>query len=192
MNTNRNSPFQAFDRSEIGSPNSERAGDNTTLAHRRHLRYGREPPPQRPRVIQPPGVGAALCRNAGAARARNEFSRSDSCPLVFIRGFLTASLRLALIRIAAGSAKILDARASVRPHSVVIIKPKVRGFVCVTAHPEGCAAHVEEQIRLCPHARPDRWHPAARPGRRRLDRLWPGVAYRPGLCRKRRHDRGLF
>ena len=32
MNTNRNSPFQAFDRSEIGSPNSERAGDNTTLS----------------------------------------------------------------------------------------------------------------------------------------------------------------
>ena len=28
----------------------------------------------------------------------------------------------------------------------MIIKPKVRGFVCITAHPEGCAAHVEEQI----------------------------------------------
>jgi enoyl-[acyl-carrier protein] reductase/trans-2-enoyl-CoA reductase (NAD+) len=28
----------------------------------------------------------------------------------------------------------------------MIIKPKVRGFVCVTAHPEGCARHVEEQI----------------------------------------------
>jgi enoyl-[acyl-carrier protein] reductase/trans-2-enoyl-CoA reductase (NAD+) len=28
----------------------------------------------------------------------------------------------------------------------MIIKPKVRGFVCVTAHPEGCAAHVREQI----------------------------------------------
>src|SRR3954467_11776009 len=28
----------------------------------------------------------------------------------------------------------------------MIIKPKVRGFVCVTAHPEGCAAHVQEQI----------------------------------------------
>ena len=28
----------------------------------------------------------------------------------------------------------------------MIIKPKVRGFVCVTAHPEGCAAHVQQQI----------------------------------------------
>ena len=29
----------------------------------------------------------------------------------------------------------------------MIIKPKVRGFVCVTAHPAGCAAHVDEWIR---------------------------------------------
>jgi enoyl-[acyl-carrier protein] reductase/trans-2-enoyl-CoA reductase (NAD+) len=28
----------------------------------------------------------------------------------------------------------------------MILKPKVRGFVCVTAHPTGCAAHVQEQI----------------------------------------------
>ncbi|MCH6258236.1 trans-2-enoyl-CoA reductase family protein [Puniceicoccaceae bacterium K14] len=28
----------------------------------------------------------------------------------------------------------------------MIIKPKVRGFVCVTAHPTGCAAHVKEWI----------------------------------------------
>jgi len=28
----------------------------------------------------------------------------------------------------------------------MIIKPRVRGFVCVTAHPAGCAAHVEEWI----------------------------------------------
>lgn len=28
----------------------------------------------------------------------------------------------------------------------MIIKPKVRGFVCVTAHPDGCAAHVQEWI----------------------------------------------
>ena len=30
----------------------------------------------------------------------------------------------------------------------MIIKPKVRGFVCVTAHPAGCAAHVDEWINL--------------------------------------------
>jgi enoyl-[acyl-carrier protein] reductase/trans-2-enoyl-CoA reductase (NAD+) len=28
----------------------------------------------------------------------------------------------------------------------MVIKPKVRGFVCVTAHPAGCAANVQEQI----------------------------------------------
>lgn len=28
----------------------------------------------------------------------------------------------------------------------MIIEPKTRGFVCVTAHPEGCAANVQEQI----------------------------------------------
>ncbi len=28
----------------------------------------------------------------------------------------------------------------------MIIKPKVRGFLCVTAHPVGCAAHVQEWI----------------------------------------------
>ncbi len=27
-----------------------------------------------------------------------------------------------------------------------IISPRVRGFICITAHPEGCAAHVREQI----------------------------------------------
>lgn len=30
----------------------------------------------------------------------------------------------------------------------MIIQPKVRGFVCITAHPEGCARHVQEQIDL--------------------------------------------
>lgn len=30
----------------------------------------------------------------------------------------------------------------------MIIKPKIRGFICTTAHPAGCAAHVEEQIAL--------------------------------------------
>lgn len=28
----------------------------------------------------------------------------------------------------------------------MIIKPKIRGFICTTAHPTGCAAHVGEQI----------------------------------------------
>src|SRR5690606_31250295 len=28
----------------------------------------------------------------------------------------------------------------------MIIKPKVRGFICTNAHPQGCAANVQEQI----------------------------------------------
>ncbi|MEI7998942.1 MAG: enoyl-ACP reductase FabV [Candidatus Omnitrophota bacterium] len=28
----------------------------------------------------------------------------------------------------------------------MIIQPKVRGFICTTAHPMGCAAHIQEQI----------------------------------------------
>ena len=28
----------------------------------------------------------------------------------------------------------------------MIIKPRVRGFVCITSHPTGCAAHVQEWI----------------------------------------------
>ncbi|MFA5262500.1 MAG: enoyl-ACP reductase FabV [Opitutaceae bacterium] len=28
----------------------------------------------------------------------------------------------------------------------MVIKPRVRGFVCVTAHPQGCAKHIQEQI----------------------------------------------
>lgn len=28
----------------------------------------------------------------------------------------------------------------------MIIEPKIRGFICTTAHPEGCAQHVQEQI----------------------------------------------
>ncbi len=29
----------------------------------------------------------------------------------------------------------------------MIITPKIRGFICTTAHPDGCAAHVREQIQ---------------------------------------------
>lgn len=28
----------------------------------------------------------------------------------------------------------------------MIVKPRIRGFICTTAHPSGCAAHVQEQI----------------------------------------------
>lgn len=29
----------------------------------------------------------------------------------------------------------------------MIIQPKVRGFICITAHPDGCAEHVQQQIQ---------------------------------------------
>ena len=28
----------------------------------------------------------------------------------------------------------------------MIVKPKIRGFICTTAHPDGCKAIVKEQI----------------------------------------------
>ena len=28
----------------------------------------------------------------------------------------------------------------------MIVSPKIRGFICITSHPDGCAAHVQEQI----------------------------------------------
>lgn len=42
--------------------------------------------------------------------------------------------------------KNLDRPAARAKLPRMIIKPKVRGFVCVTSHPAGCAAHVQEQI----------------------------------------------
>ena len=30
----------------------------------------------------------------------------------------------------------------------MIVSPKIRGFICTTAHPEGCAKHVEQQIAV--------------------------------------------
>ena len=41
----------------------------------------------------------------------------------------------------------LDApRGTLETPGRMIIRPKVRGFVCVTSHPTGCAAHVQEWI----------------------------------------------
>lgn len=36
----------------------------------------------------------------------------------------------------------------------MIIKPKTRGFICTTAHPDGCAAHIQEQIDVVKAAGP--------------------------------------
>ena len=32
------------------------------------------------------------------------------------------------------------------PNVLMIIRPKIRGFICTTSHPDGCAANVREQI----------------------------------------------
>lgn len=37
---------------------------------------------------------------------------------------------------------------------MAIMKPKVRGFVCVTTHPEGCAFNIEEQIQYIKSQQP--------------------------------------
>ncbi len=57
----------------------------------------------------------------------------------------------------------------------MIIKPRVRGFVCVTAHPAGCAAHVQEWIDHVKGKGADRQRPEEGPGDRRLHRLRPGL-----------------
>lgn len=36
----------------------------------------------------------------------------------------------------------------------MIIKPKIRGFICTTAHPDGCARHVGRQIDYVKRAKP--------------------------------------
>ena len=38
--------------------------------------------------------------------------------------------------------------------SQVVLKPRVRGFICLTAHPEGCAAHIREQIAYVKSRKP--------------------------------------
>ena len=34
------------------------------------------------------------------------------------------------------------------PMPIMIVAPKIRGFICTTAHPDGCARHVAEQIAV--------------------------------------------
>ncbi|HQU09190.1 MAG TPA: hypothetical protein PLV25_04430, partial [Opitutales bacterium] len=38
--------------------------------------------------------------------------------------------------------------------AAVVVKPKIRGFICTTAHPTGCQKHVAEQIRYIQHKAP--------------------------------------
>jgi enoyl-[acyl-carrier protein] reductase/trans-2-enoyl-CoA reductase (NAD+) len=71
----------------------------------------------------------------------------------------------------------------------MVIKPRVRGFLCTTTHPAGCAANVRPADRLRARAGArSRW-PEARAGDRCLHRLRPGLAHRRRL-RLRRRDPG--
>ena len=40
----------------------------------------------------------------------------------------------------------VGAKVKLKVGHLMIIKPKVRGFICINAHPQGCAANVKEQI----------------------------------------------
>lgn len=42
--------------------------------------------------------------------------------------------------------------------SLEVINPRIRGFICTTAHPSGCAAAVREQIQVVSAARPETPH----------------------------------
>ncbi|MCH2036666.1 MAG: bifunctional NADH-specific enoyl-ACP reductase/trans-2-enoyl-CoA reductase, partial [Puniceicoccaceae bacterium] len=35
----------------------------------------------------------------------------------------------------------------------MIVRPRIRGFVCITAHPVGCAARVQQEIEVAKAAR---------------------------------------
>ena len=71
----------------------------------------------------------------------------------------------------------------------MIIEPRVRGFICTTAHPVGCATNVREQIAYV--LRPGR-HSGVPQARRRagvFDGLRPCEPHRRDLRRRGRHHR---
>ena len=70
----------------------------------------------------------------------------------------------------------------------LVIKPRVRGFICVTTHPAGCEANVRQQIDYVRKQGPIAGA-QARAGDRRVHRLRPGRAHQRGL-RRRRADAG--
>ncbi len=57
--------------------------------------------------------------------------------------FVSTSARLRLVKPVVRQAGAANAE---RPP--MIIAPKIRGFICTTAHPEGCAQHVAQQIAV--------------------------------------------
>jgi enoyl-[acyl-carrier protein] reductase/trans-2-enoyl-CoA reductase (NAD+) len=43
---------------------------------------------------------------------------------------------------------VASTRRAVSLAPIMIVAPKIRGFICTTAHPQGCAKHVAEQIAV--------------------------------------------
>ncbi len=46
----------------------------------------------------------------------------------------------------AGLKMLYGVSVSERRLRTMVIEPKIRGFICITSHPDGCAAHVRQQI----------------------------------------------
>ncbi len=66
----------------------------------------------------------------------------------------------------------------------MIIKPRIRGFICTTAHPKGCAAHVDEQIAAVKARGTVRQRSEAGAGDRCIGRLRTRIANRQRVrCR---------
>lgn len=42
--------------------------------------------------------------------------------------------------------------------AMAVVKPRIRGFICTTAHPAGCASNVNTQIQIARAARADQGH----------------------------------
>ena len=74
----------------------------------------------------------------------------------------------------------------------MIIQPKIRGFICTTAHPVGCAAHVAEQIEYVQAQGSHYRRPQESVSDRRFNRLWLGLTHNRGFWVRRCDDGGVF
>ena len=55
----------------------------------------------------------------------------------------------------------------------MIVEPKVREFICTTAHPQGCRENVERTDRICEKTEYYR-RTKESPGNRGFHRIWTG------------------
>ena len=59
----------------------------------------------------------------------------------------------------------------------MIIKPRVKDYLCLTAHPEGCKKNVEDQIAYV-KAQGDSWRCEESVSDRMFYRIWTGIKNR--------------